>query len=119
MQTLRTSIVAVALALAPVAAFAQAQVVGGQTVLMFDHDGLDTTGYELCVDTLTACTPITVTQVGTTNVRTFVAPVTLLRGDRVLRVRALGPGGTSDPGDAATFRVYVKPGKPGNVRVSE
>lgn len=120
MPYLRAPLLALALLLAaPLTAAAQTTIIAGQTPLYFDHDGLDTTGFELCVDTLTACTPITATRMGTTNVWTFIAPATLVRGDRVLRVRAVGPGGTSDPSDVVTFRAVVKPGKPGVVRTTQ
>lgn len=92
-------------------------VVAGVSVMNFDHDGLDTSSYELCIDALTACTIIVTTRVGTTDVVSFVLPASVPRGDRILRVRAIGPAGTSDPSDVVTFRAYVKPAKPGVIRI--
>ncbi len=116
----RTVLLLPLLMLAPMTVQAQTRVVAGQTVMAFDHDGADTTGYDLCIDTVsqTTCQPITVNRVGTTNVYTFILPPTVPRGDRVLHVRALWIGGASDPSDATTFRAVVRPNKPGSVRAS-
>lgn len=118
MPTLRTSLLAVALlVLATLSAHAQTEtVIPGKTVLAFDHDGLDTSRYELCIGA--ACTPIVPAPAkdASANIFRFTAPVGLPRGPQVLAVRAAGEAGVSAPSDPVTFRVVVVPGKPGPLR---
>jgi hypothetical protein len=122
MQTLRLTVFTlVLLALASVGAHAQAVVIAGQSTMGFDHVAADTTGYELCVDTLDigACQPITVQPApsgDTLRLYTFTLPSGITRGTRVLRVRPLWAGGRGAAGDVATFRAVVEPGPAGPVR---
>lgn len=125
MTTLRTTIAAALLVgLSPLAANAQSPpvVIAGQSRMAFDHDAAsaaDSTGYELCVDNSTTCSPLTVAPLSLIpGSYGFTLPANVPRGDRVLRVRALWSGGVSDPSDTLTFRVSVKPGKPTSVRIA-
>lgn len=119
MQTLRAPALAfLLLVLAALTASAQTTpaVIPGQTVLAFDHDAADTTGYQLCLGSV--CTPIVPAPAKDASANTFrfTTPSTLPRGPQVLTVRAVGEAGVSAPSDPVTFRVVVLPAKPGPVR---
>lgn len=125
MRKSRISLLAL-LALAGTTVGAQGQaVIAGQTTMTFDHVPGDTTGYELCVDTVTeaTCQPITVSPAlpaegsDAEMAFSFVVPAGVPRGARVLRVRAVWPGGVSGASAVATFRAVVQPGAPGPVRL--
>lgn len=121
MHTLRLPLLALVLLaalLSPLTASAQtAAVTPGQSVLAFDHDGVDTVRYELCVGP--TCTPIVPSPAkdGSANVFRFTTPASLPRGPQTLTVRAVGEAGVSAPSEPVTFRVVVVPAVPGPLRV--
>lgn len=122
MQILRTSLLAcVLLAFAPLTAHAQ-QAIAGST-FYFDHDGVDTEKYQLCVDAVTdtACQDIGVTKVGTSQTYSFTLPAWVPRGNRALSVRAIGllDTGPSGPSNTLAVRVIGKPTPPVNMRQTE
>ena len=123
-QTVRAAVFAALFLAGATVTTASGQVVGG-SALYFDHstqDYDDTERYELCVDTVTdaSCTAVgaVLASAGTgengTNVYRFTLPTSVARGNRLLRVRAVGrlDAGTSDPSNALAVRVIGKPGPP-------
>lgn len=104
----------VALLLAPVSAVAQPVPATPTSQLAFDHDGVDTAGYELQVDG-GAWTPVGVT-VQQTGVRVMNLPA-LTPGPHTLAVRACGPGGCSGPSNALEVQLVVVPSVPTQLRL--
>ena len=104
-----------ALLLAPVAAAAQPTPVLPTSQLAWDHDGVDTDGYELQVDggdwTAVATSP-------GEGPGVFIAAMpSLTPGSHTLAVRACGLAGCSEGSEVLTVRLVVVPTRPGNLRV--
>jgi hypothetical protein len=121
MQTLRVTVLA--LALLALASVAYAQQVQTGTTFAFMHipeGAADTARYILCVDTaiVEACTTIGVVRVAATDEYRFTLPAVVARGNHALTVRAVGflSTGTSDPSNAVNVRVVGKPVAPTSLR---
>lgn len=83
--------------------------------LAWDHDGLNTDGYALTVDGVRAVVTPTCAVVNT--VRTCEMPFPALTpGDHTLIVSAFNAAGEASA-DPLLVTVFVKPAKPGNVRL--
>jgi hypothetical protein len=92
------------------------QVVLGEYSFSFLHDGIDTKGYLLCVASTGECRDQAVTDVA--GEKRFVAPSWLPRGEQSLWMVAVGTNEiNSAPGPAASFRVFIRPGRPGPLSV--
>jgi hypothetical protein len=117
---MRTLITALALVLAiSVPSFAQTTVpspIPPTTRIAFDHDGLNTTGYKLKVDTgeptIVATTPLA----GSPGSLTIAFPA-LTPGVHELTVSAFNADGEA-ASDIFTVRVTVVPAKPLNLRLA-
>ena len=103
-----------ALLLAPVSVQAQPVPATPTSQLAFDHDGVDTSGYELQVDG-GAWAPVGVT-VQQTGVRVMNLPA-LTPGPHTLAVRACGPGGCSGPSNTLDVQLVVVPSVPTQLRL--
>ena len=122
MQTLRLAVLTLVL-LALAAVSAHAQVVAGSS-FFFDHDGLDTTKYQLCVDATATnveavCLDVPTARVGTSNSYTFTLPAWVAKGNRRFAVRAVGDAGVSDLSNELGLRVIGKPSPATNLRTTQ
>lgn len=121
----RMILTVVVLAFSALTAHGQTPVQTG-TTFAFDHDAAsaaDTARYELCVDTVSdaTCVTVGVVRVGTSDSYQFTLPSTVARGNRSLSVRAVGllDTGASGPSNVVPTRVVGKPNPPTSLRAQE
>jgi hypothetical protein len=81
--------------------------------LKFEHDGLNTTRYEVCVDAL-PCTTIATTNTATTYFSPFPA---VTPGQHTATVRACNPDICSDPSNQIEFKFVALPNAPSGLTI--
>jgi hypothetical protein len=85
-----------------------------RSTLQFDHNFLNTTRYEVCVDTLPCVELVTTTP--TAGVREAPFPA-VTPGEHSASVRACNPDICSDNSNVITFKFVAIPDTPGNLRI--